>query len=70
MAMTYKDLKEMLEQFTTEQLEQPVVIYHGEEDAFGGILDIVDQAWVKNPVGDINPAALQQVIITSEYYWS
>jgi hypothetical protein len=65
MAMTYTELKDMLEQFTPEQLEQPVVIYHAEEECFG-ILDIVDQAWAENPVGNTNPRALQQVIITSE----
>jgi hypothetical protein len=62
--MNYKDLKEMLAQFTPEQLEQPVVIFHAEESF--GILDFVDQAWAENPVGNTNPRAPQQVIITSE----
>jgi hypothetical protein len=64
MSMTYKELKEMLDKFSPEQLEQPVVIFH-EEESFS-ILDIVDRAWAENPCRNINPRATEMVIVTSE----
>jgi hypothetical protein len=64
MSMTYRDLKEILDKFTPEQLDQSIVIF--DDGKCSSVLDIVDRAWAENPFQDVDPGSIEQVLLSSE----